>query len=44
MTALWNLVTDVTNGPNARLQAGFTRFEPDWIDEIEQTLKSYINK
>lgn len=29
---------------DARLQAGFTQFELDWIYEIEQTLKSYINK
>lgn len=27
---------------DARLQAGFSQYELDWIYEIEQTLKSYI--
>ncbi|EGP01746.1 hypothetical protein GEW_03492 [Pasteurella multocida subsp. gallicida str. Anand1_poultry] len=27
---------------DARLQAGFTQYELDWIYEIEQTLKSYL--
>ncbi|MBN6710848.1 ferritin-like domain-containing protein [Haemophilus haemoglobinophilus] len=27
---------------DARIQAGFTQYELDWIYEIEQTLKSYI--
>lgn len=28
---------------DARIQAGFTQFELDWIYEIEQTLKKHIN-
>ncbi|PJG83400.1 ferritin-like domain-containing protein [Caviibacterium pharyngocola] len=27
---------------NARLQAGFTQYELDWIAQIEQTIKSYL--
>lgn len=29
---------------DARIQAGFTQHELDWIYEVEQTLKSYIKK
>lgn len=29
---------------DARIQAGFTQYELDWIYEVEQTLKSYIQK